>query len=155
MNQGINAGYTTKTEYTNQNTQNSQFPGAPESFCGEKFNASIEEQFEQSVDSTGATRSTTRLRKEKSWWEKRHERMEELLEEEVQMKLRRARAKKKLEQQRYFHDRMESQQRLHNFLVEGERGKDNMPMFRATGAAAAAYEECISLFSAGVLRNHK
>lgn len=145
-------GYTVE----NRSVRNPFFgwQGASGSFYVEKFGASIEEHLGQSVGSTGPTRSTSRLRNEKSWWEKRHERMEELLEQEVQMKLRKARAKKKLEQQKYYHDRMESQERLHNFLVEGERGKTNMPSFRATGAAAAAYEDCISLFSAGMPRTH-
>ena len=145
-------GYTVE----NRSVRNPFFgwPGATGTFYVEKFGASIEEHHGQSVGSTEPTKSTKRLRNEKSWWDKRHERMEELLKEEVQRKLKKARAKKKLEQQKYLHDRMESQERLHNFLVEGERGKTTMPSFRATGAAAAAYEDCISVFSAGMSRTH-
>lgn len=145
-------GYTAE----NRSVRNPFFgwPGATGTFYVEKFGASIEEHLGQSVGSTDPVRRTRSMRKEKSWWDKRHERMKELLEEEVQMKLKKARAKKKLEQQRYHHDRLESQERLHNFLVEGERGKTTMPSFRATGAAAAAYEDCISLFSAGMSRTH-
>lgn len=145
-------GYTVE----NRSVRNPFFglPGASGNFYVEKFGASIEEHLGQSVGSTEPAKSTKRLRNEKSWWDKRHERMEELLKEEVQRKLKKARAKKKLEQQKYLHDRMESQERLHNFLVEGKRGKTTMPSFRATGAAAAAYEDCISVFSAGMSRTH-
>ncbi len=145
-------GYTVE----NRSVRNPFFglPGASGSFYVEKFGASIEEHLGQSVGSTEQAKSTKRFRNEKSWWDKRHERMEELLKEEVQRKLKKARAKKKLEQQKYLHDRMESQERLHNFLVEGERGKTTIPSFRATGAAAAAYEDCISVFSAGMSRTN-
>lgn len=151
MNQGIYADYTTGTSYTSQKTQNirNSRQTVAASFADK---AAEKSENEGSTDPVRRTRST---QKEKSWWDKRHERMKELLEEEVQMKLRKARAKKKLEQQRYHHDCLESQERLHNFLVEGERGKGtNLPSFRATGAAAAAYEDCISLFSAGMSRTH-
>lgn len=54
---------------------------------------------------------------EKSWWEKRHERMEELMEEQEKAALKKAQAQKEQAQAEYLKSQMESRQRLHSFLA--------------------------------------
>ena len=98
---------------------------------------------------------------EKSWWEKRHERMEELLEEQEKEALKKAQARKALAQENYLKSQFESQQRLHSFLMESAKnGQDtsDMSAFQSVSAgalAATAYEDTISTFSKSVMESQK
>ena len=98
---------------------------------------------------------------EKSWWEKRHERMEELLEEQEKEALKKAQARKSLAQENYLKSQFESQQRLHSFLMDNaNNGQDisDMSVFQSVSAgalAAAAYEDTISIFSKSVIGSQK
>ncbi|MBD5547221.1 MAG: hypothetical protein HDQ97_07470 [Lachnospiraceae bacterium] len=103
---------------------------------------------------------------EKSWWEKRHERMEELLEEIAKAAtekeaLKKAQARKALAQENYLKSQFESQQRLHSFLMNSaNNGQDtsDMPVFQSVSAgalAATAYEDTISIFSKSVIGSQK
>ena len=98
---------------------------------------------------------------EKSWWEKRHERMEELLEEQEKAALKKAQARKALAQENYLKSQFESQQRLHSFLIDSaENGQDTsgMSAFQSVSAgalAATAYEDTISTFSKSVMESQK
>lgn len=73
-------GYTVE----NRSVRNPFFgwPGASGSVYVEKFGASIEEHIGQSVGTSGPGSSSIQIKNEKSWWEKRHEKMEELMEEQ-------------------------------------------------------------------------
>ena len=94
---------------------------------------------------------------EKSWWEKRHERMEELLKEQEKEALKKAQARKALAQENYLKSQFESQQRLHSFLMESAQNGQNtsdMSAFQPVSAgalAATAYEDTISTFSKSVI----
>ena len=98
---------------------------------------------------------------EKSWWEKRHERMEELLEEQEKEALKKAQARKALAQENYLKSQFESQQRLHSFLMESAQNGQNtsdMSAFQSVSAgalAATAYEDTISTFSKSVIGSQK
>ena len=98
---------------------------------------------------------------EKSWWEKRHEKMEELLEEQAKVALKKAQARKALAQENYLKSQFESQQRLHSFLMESAKnGQDtsDMSAFQSVSAgalAATAYEDTISTFSKSVIESQK
>ena len=98
---------------------------------------------------------------EKSWWEKRHEKMEELLEEQAKVALKKAQARKALAQENYLKSQFESQQRLHSFLMESvKNGQDtsDMSAFQSVSAgalAATAYEDTISTFSKSVIGSQK
>lgn len=98
---------------------------------------------------------------EKSWWEKRHEKMEELLEEQAKVALKKAQARKALAQENYLKSQFESQQRLHSFLMESAKnGQDtsDMSAFQSVSAgalAATAYEDTISTFSKSVMESQK
>ena len=98
---------------------------------------------------------------EKSWWEKRHERMEELLEEQEKEALKKAQARKALAQENYLKSQFESQQKLHSFLMENTQNGQNtsdMSAFQSVSAgalAATAYEDTISTFSKSVMESQK
>ncbi|MDE6714611.1 MAG: hypothetical protein K2K20_12865 [Lachnospiraceae bacterium] len=98
---------------------------------------------------------------EKSWWEKRHEKMEELLEEQEKVALKKAQARKALAQENYLKSQFESQQRLHSFLMESAQNGQNtsdMSAFQSVSAgalAATAYEDIISTFSKSVIGSQK
>ena len=98
---------------------------------------------------------------EKSWWEKRHERMEELLEEQEKEALKKAQVRKALAQENYLKSQFESQQRLHSFLMESAKngqGTSDMSAFQSVSAgalAATAYEDTISTFSKSVMESQK
>ena len=98
---------------------------------------------------------------EKSWWEKRHEKMEELLEEQAKVALKKAQARKALAQENYLKSQFESQQRLHSFLMESAKnGQDtsDMSAFQSVSAGAlavTAYEDTISTFSKSVIGSQK
>ena len=98
---------------------------------------------------------------EKSWWEKRHEKMEELLEEQAKVALKKAQARKALAQENYLKSQFESQQKLHSFLMESAQIGQNtsdMSAFQSVSAgalAATAYEDTISTFSKSVIGSQK
>ena len=74
-------GYTAQ----NRSVRNPFFgwTGASGNVCIEKFGASFEEHLGQSFSTSGASGSSKRSNNEKSWWEKRHEKMEELMEAQI------------------------------------------------------------------------
>ncbi len=73
------------------------WPGASANVCVEKFGASIEEHIGQSVGTSSPGSSSNKLKDEKSWWERRHERMEELMAEQAEKAIKIARAQGTLE----------------------------------------------------------
>lgn len=76
------------------------WPGASGSVYVEKFGASIEEHIGQSVGTSGPGSSSIQIKNEKSWWEKRHEKMEELMEEQEKKAMKKAQAQRAFEQER-------------------------------------------------------
>ncbi len=92
----------------------------------------------------------------KSWWEKRHERMEELMEEQEKAALKKAQARKAQAQAEYLKSQMASRQRLHSFLADGvQNGQDGADMAAFQSAAATAYEANISTFGRGIAGSQK
>ena len=93
-------GYTAE----NRSVRNPFFgwPGASGSVYVEKFGASIEEHIGQSADTSGPGSRPDHVKKEKSWWERRHERMEELMEEQAEKAIKKAKAQRAYEQERYL-----------------------------------------------------
>lgn len=94
---------------------------------------------------------------EKSWWEKRHEKMEKLLKEQEKEAVKKAQARRAAAQENYLKSQLESQQRLQSFLMESVKNGQytlDMSVFRSTSAsalAATAYEDTISTFSKNVI----
>lgn len=141
-------GYTVE----NRSVRNPFFgwSGASGSVYVEKFGASIEEHIGQSVGTTGPGSSSNHVKKEKSWWEKRHEKMEALMEEQIKKAMKKAQAQRAFEQARSLNSYLAGQQRLQNFLSDDTQDSERMMNFRSTamGAfAAMAYENNISMFS--------
>ncbi len=149
-------GYTAE----NRSVRNPFFgwPGASGSVYVEKFGASIEEHLGQSVGTSGPGGSSNKVKNEKSWWEKRCEKMEELMEEQAEKALKKARAQMALEQERYLNNRVANQQRLQSFLSDSTQGGADMMYFSPTcmsALAAMAYESNISIFSKSVMESPK
>lgn len=93
---------------------------------------------------------------EKSWWEKRHERMEELMEEQEKEAVKKAQVRKAQAQAEYLKSQMASRQRLQNFLADSvQAGQDGADMTAFQSVAATAYEANISTFSESVVESQK
>lgn len=149
-------GYTVE----NRSVRNPFFglPGASGSVYVEKFGASIEEHIGQSVGTSGPGSSSGNIKNEKSWWEKRHKKMEELMEEQAEKAMKKAKAQRVFEQERYLNSRMASQQRLQSFLSDSMQGSADMMAFSTasmSALAAMAYENNISIFSKNVIESQK
>lgn len=88
---------------------------------------------------------------EKSWWEKRHEKMEELLEAQAKTVHKKAQLNRALAQEEYLNSQFENAQRFRAFLESRIQGA--MDMSGSLGnagvaaVAATAYEKTISLTS--------
>nr|WP_217937141.1 DUF6033 family protein [Enterocloster clostridioformis] len=95
---------------------------------------------------------------EKSWWEKRHERMEELIEKIAEEEIERKAAKKVQEdraavQENYLKSQMASRQRLQAFLARSVQNGDDAAAFQSEGVITRAvntYEENINIFSESI-----
>ncbi|MDE7423100.1 MAG: hypothetical protein K2N51_05330 [Lachnospiraceae bacterium] len=149
-------GYTAE----NRSVRNPFFgwPGASGSVYVEKFGASIEEHIGQSVGTSGPGSSSNHVKNEKSWWEKRHEKMEELIEEQAKKAMKKAQAQRAFEQERYLNSRLADQQRLQSFLSDGTQGSADMMDFQSTAMdalAAMEYENNINIFSESVMGSQK
>lgn len=87
--------------------------------------------------------------------------MEELLEEQEKAALKKAQARKALAQENFLKNQLESQQRLHSFLMDSAKNGQNtsdMSVFQSVSAgalAATAYEDTISTFSKSVVESQK
>lgn len=98
---------------------------------------------------------------EKSWWEKRHEEFEEMMEEQIKATQEKAKAQKESAWENYLNSQLTGLQRLQSFLmesVENEQGSVNMSAFQSlvvSASAVSAYEDTISIFSKSVLENSK
>lgn len=103
-------GYTVE----NRSVRNPFFgwPGASGNVYVEKFGASIEEHIGQTVGKSGPGSSSNHVENEKSWWEKRHEKMEEIMEEQGKKALKKAQAQRGWEQQRFLAGCLASQRSL-------------------------------------------
>ncbi len=149
-------GYTAE----NRSVRNPFFgwSGASGSVYVEKFGASIEEHIGQSVGTSGPGSSSNKVKNEKSWWEKRHEKMQELMEEQDEKALKKAQAQRAFEQERYLNSRLANQQRLQSFLSDSTQGSADMMHFPPAGMSALAamtYESNISIFSKSVMKSRK
>ena len=109
-------GYTAE----NRSVRNPFFgwPGASGSVYVEKFGASIEEHLGQDIGKSGSGSSFDNVKNEKSWWEKRHEEVEELMEEQAKKAMKKAQAQRAFEQGRFLNSRLAGQQRLQIFLSD-------------------------------------
>lgn len=98
------------------------------------------------------------LDKDESWWQKRHEEFEELLEEQARSAQKKAQANRALAQEEYLNSQFENAQRLRAFLESRMQGvMDVSGAYGNAGivaAATTAYEQTISQTSsmAGVDR---
>ena len=149
-------GYTVE----NRSVRNPFFgwSGASGSVYVEKFGASIEEHLGQDIGKSGPGSSFDNVKNEKSWWEKRHEEVEELMEEQAQKAMKKAQAQRAFEQGRFLNSRLVGQQRLQKFLSDDTQVSMDMMHFQSAGMsalAAMAYENNISTFSKGVIESRK
>lgn len=134
----------------------SSLPVGPNNVCYEVIGASPEECYGYAGPVGGSSSDFTG--DEKSWWEKRHERMEELMEEQEKEAVKKAQARRAAAQENYLKSQMASRQRLQAFLAEGVQNSDDAAAFQTAGVsalAATAYEENISIFSKSVVGNQK
>lgn len=105
--------------------------------------------------------SANKLKDEESWWEKRHEKFEEMIEEQEKEALKRAQTHRAQAQEIFLQSQLESQQRLQSFFMEkmqSEQGAVNMSAFQSAGVSASAvsaYEDTISTFSTSVIESQK
>lgn len=96
------------------------------------------------VDNNSETSSSN---SEKSWWQKRHERMEELMKEQEKDAIKKAQARRDAARSEYLNRQLESQQRLQSFFMERIQGGENgmgMPDVQpaeVSSLAATAYEK--------------
>ena len=101
--------------------------------------------------------SANKLKDEESWWEKRHEKFEEMIEEQEKEALKRAQTHRAQAQEIFLQSQLESQQRLQSFFMEkmqSEQGAVNMSAFQSasvSASAVSAYEDTISTFSTSVI----
>lgn len=149
-------GYTVE----NRSVRNPFFglPGASASFCVEKFGASIEEHVGQGFSMSGPGSTSKHEKNEKSWWEKRQEKMEELLEEQAENALKKAQKQRALEHKFYLSSSLASRQRLHSFLTDDTKdSKDTMefPATKMNALMAMAYENNINIFSKSIMESQK
>lgn len=131
-------------------------PGCPKCIGYDVIGASPEECYGYAGPVGGS--SSDFAGNEKSWWEKRHERMEELMEEQEKEAVKKAQARRAAAQENYLKSQMASRQRLQAFLAEGVQNGDDAAAFQTAGVsalAATAYEENISTFSKSVVGNQK
>ena len=73
------------------------------------------------------------------WWDERHERYEELLEEQVKAAQKREQLQKELAQRAYLNKQLASQQRMRSFFAEKAQGVKGTSESRMT-QVSAAYE---------------
>lgn len=105
--------------------------------------------------------SANKLKDEESWWEKRHEKFEEMIEEQEKEALKRAQTHRVQAQEIFLQSQLESQQRLQSFFMEkmqSEQGAVNMSAFQSasvSASAVSAYEDTISTFSTSVIESQK
>lgn len=105
--------------------------------------------------------SANKLKDEESWWEKRHEKFEEMIEEQEKEALKRAQTHRAQAQEIFLQSQLESQQRLQSFFMEkmqSEQGAVNMSAFQSasvSASAVSAYEDTISTFSKSVIESQK
>lgn len=149
-------GYTVE----NRSVRNPFFglPGASGSFGIEKFGASIEEHMGQGFSMSGPGSTSKHDKNEKSWWEKRQEKMEERLKEQAENALKKAQKQRALEHKFYLSSSLASRQRLHSFLTEGTKDSKDTMEFQATkmnALMAMAYENNISIFSRSIMESKK
>lgn len=105
--------------------------------------------------------SANKLKDEESWWEKRHEKFEEMIEEQEKEALKRTQTHRAQAQEIFLQSQLESQQRLQSFFIEkmqSEQGAVNMSAFQSasvSASAVSAYEDTISTFSKSVIESQK
>ncbi|MBD5548750.1 MAG: hypothetical protein HDQ97_15415 [Lachnospiraceae bacterium] len=93
-----------------------------------------------------------------SWWEKRHKKLEELMEEQEKEAVKKAQARRAEAQENYLKSQMASRQRQQAFLAEGIQDGTGAGALQSAGVsalAATAYEESISTFSKSVMESQK
>ena len=87
--------------------------------------------------------------------------MEELLREQEKEAVKKAQARRAAAQENYLKSQLESQQRLHSFLMESAKNgqeTSDMSAFQSVSVgslAATAYEDTISTFSKSVIGSQK
>ena len=104
----------------------------------------IDDTFEKCYGYTqGKTENTPTSEKSSKglgdWWIERHERYEELLEEQVKVAQKREQLQKELAQQAYLNKQLVSQMRMQSFFAERAQGMNGTSESRMT-QVSAAYE---------------
>ena len=137
----------------------SSLPIGPNNVCYEVIGASPEECYGYAGPAGGSGSNITG--NGESWWEKRHKRMEELMEEQEKEAVKKAQARRAAAQENYLKSQMASRQRQQAFLAESTRtvqDSADATVFQSAGVsalAATAYEENISTFSKSVIESQK
>ncbi len=125
-------------------------PGCPKSVGYDVIGASPEECYGYAGPVGGSGSNITDAGE--SWWEKRHKRMDELMEEQEKEAVKKAQARRAEAQAEYLKSQMASRHRLQSFLADGvQTGQGGADMTAFQSAAAIAYEANISTFSKGII----
>ncbi|MCH5269632.1 MAG: hypothetical protein J1E83_02680 [Lachnospiraceae bacterium] len=109
----------------------------------------IDDTWEKSYGYTQGMKENTPTSEKSSkglgeWWEERHERFEELLEEQVKAVQKREQLQKELAQQAYLNKQLASLQKMQSFSAEKTQSVNGTSESRMT-QASAAYEATIKL----------
>ena len=103
------------------------------------------------VDNNSGVSATSN--NEKSWWQKRQERMEELMKEQEKEAIKKAQKRREAAQSDYLNRQLESQQRLRSFFMEKMQDTEtgmNMSTVQSeniSSLAAMAYEKSSIILS--------
>lgn len=82
-----------------------------------------------------------------TWWEKRHKRLEEFIEEQIEKNQKEHLIKRKQKEDVYRSRTYESKQRLSNLLNNSNANSDNVNIQSLVSTAASSYEKSIEMVS--------
>lgn len=82
-----------------------------------------------------------------TWWEKRHKRLEEFIEEQIEKNQKEHLIKRKQMEDVYRSRTYESKQRLSNLLNNSNANSDNVNIQSLVSTAASSYEKSIEMVS--------
>ena len=87
-----------------------------------------------------------------TWWEKRHKKIKELLEEQIEKSQKEQLARRKQAEAEYISQVYASRQRMSNLLHKSNTGSDNIAVLPLMTTAAPAYEKNVEVLSGETIK---
>ncbi len=87
-----------------------------------------------------------------TWWEKRHKKIKELLEEQIEKSQKEQLARRKQAEAEYISQVYASRQRMSNLLHKSNTGSDNIAVLPLMTTAASAYEKNVEVLSGETIK---